>query len=60
MSKTYTCRLSDEESALVESIVENSDFTRADVLRGALAFYINENPDQVSWDTHQLELRQST
>jgi hypothetical protein len=46
MAKNFTCRLSDDEAEIIESMVEQSDFTRADVLRGALAFYINEDPDR--------------
>lgn len=45
MPKTYSCRLSDEESELIEKLVAETQFTRAQILRGALAFYLNENPD---------------
>jgi len=45
MAKTYSCRLSDEEARLIEAVIEQTDLTRADLLRGSIAFYLNENPD---------------
>ncbi len=47
MPKTYSCRLSDEESELIETIVEETELTRAGLLRGGLWFYLNEDPDGV-------------
>lgn len=46
-STAYATRLRDEQAALVEDALEETDQTPTELLRRAVEYYVQENPDRI-------------
>ena len=46
-STAYVTRLPEEQAALVEDALDETDQPATDLLRRALQYYIRENPDRI-------------